>query len=106
MVGSGPVFTSGAAPIAKLALEAGLPTICEWREMAEQGCLIGYGPKLPVLRRRTAEFVARILRGTPAGELPVEEPTAFDLTVNLKTARALGIGVPSSLLALADEVFE
>ena len=64
-----------------------------WRDRAE-------------LQRRTADFVARILRGTPAGEVPIEDPTTFELALNLKTAKALGIGIPSQLLALADEVIE
>ena len=105
-IASAPVFTADAARLAALAVKAGLPTICEWREMTEKGCLIGYGPKIPDLRRRTAVFVARILRGTPAGELPIEDPTAFELTVNLKTAKALGLDIPVAILARADEVIE
>jgi putative ABC transport system substrate-binding protein len=103
---SNPVFMADAARLSRLALEIGLPMICEFREMIEKGCLIGYGPKFPDLRRRTAVFVARILQGAPAGELPLEEPTAFELMINLKTAKALGIEIPVSLLARADEVFE
>ena len=80
--------------------------MCDWPDSAKKGCLLGYGPDRADLRRRTADFVARIFRGTPAGELPIEDPTTFELVVNLKTARALGIELPSSLLAQADEVIE
>ena len=74
--------------------------------MAGKGCLIAYGASRAELRRRTADFVARILRGMPAGELPIEDPTTFELSINLKTAKTLGIDIPSQLLALADEVIE
>jgi putative ABC transport system substrate-binding protein len=67
---------------------------------------VGYGPNRVDLRRRTADFVARIFRGTPAGELPIEDPTTFELIINLKTARALGIDLPTTLLAQANEVIE
>lgn len=100
------MFVADAARLAQLALEAGLPILCEWREMTEKGCLIGYAPKIPDLRRRTAVFVARILHGTPAGELPIENPTAFELTLNLKTAKALGLEIPVTILVRADELIE
>ena len=95
-----------AATLAALALDAGLPTICEWREMAEQGCMMGYGPDIGELRRRTADYVARIFRGTSPGELPIEGPTHFGFAVNLRTAHALGIKIPQSVVAGADEVIE
>jgi putative tryptophan/tyrosine transport system substrate-binding protein len=96
-IASSPIFTNDAARLAELALSAGLPTICEWPDMAQKGCLLGYGPVRAELRRRTADFIARIFRGTPAGELPIEDPTKFELAVNLKTAKALGITMPASL---------
>ena len=105
-IGSSTVFTNDAAHLAELAVQAKLPTVCDWPDSARKGCLLGYGPNRVDLRRRTADFVARILRGTPAGELPIEDPTTFELVVNLKTAKALGIDLPSSLLAQADEVIE
>ena len=74
--------------------------------MAARGCLIGYGPSLTELRHRPAGFVARIFRGTPPGDLPIEGPTRFEFAVNLKTARTLGIELPLSLLARADQVIE
>src|SRR5918993_1423704 len=105
-IGSSSVFTNDAGHLAELAIRAKLPTVCDWPDSARKGCLLGYGPNPADLRRRTADFVARILRGTPAGELPIEDPTSFELVVNLKTARALGIELPPLLLAQADEVIE
>jgi putative ABC transport system substrate-binding protein len=74
--------------------------------MAGKGCLIAYGVDRAALQRRVADFVARILRGMPEAELPIEDPTTFELSINLKTAKTLGIDIPAQLLALADEVIE
>jgi putative ABC transport system substrate-binding protein len=101
-----PVFNRDAALLARLALEAGLPTACEWAEMAQSGCLLGYGPSRSELRRRTASLVAQIFRGAPPGDLPIEQPTRYELAINLKTADALGLTIPQSILARADEVIE
>jgi putative tryptophan/tyrosine transport system substrate-binding protein len=87
------------------AVAAHLPTVCEW-VMARNGCLIGYGPNLVPLLRRVADYVARILRGTPPGELPIEQPALFEFVVNLKTAKQLGLTIPAALLAPADKVIE
>jgi putative ABC transport system substrate-binding protein len=103
---SAPDFFSNAARLAALALEARLPTVCEWRKMAEQGCLLGYGPDYAELFRRNTDYVARIFRGTAPGELPIEQPTHFEFGVNLKTANALGLTIPPAILARADEVIE
>src|SRR5262245_332828 len=92
--------------IATLALSARLPTISGFREGVEAGSLLYYGPNVPKLFRRAADLVDNILRGTKPGEIPVEQPTKFDLVINLKTARALGLTVPPTLLAIADEVIE
>jgi putative ABC transport system substrate-binding protein len=105
-IASSGTFANDAAVLAELALKAGLPTICEWRDMAGKGCLIAYGVDRAALQRRVADFVARIFRGAAAAEMPIEDPTAFELAINLKTARALRIDVPSRLLARADEVVE
>jgi putative tryptophan/tyrosine transport system substrate-binding protein len=76
------------------------------RENVDAGGLISYGPNLPDLHRRAADFVDKILRGAKPAEIPVEQPTKFDLVINLITAQALGLAVPATLLARADEVIE
>jgi putative ABC transport system substrate-binding protein len=103
---SAPDFFRDAALLSRLAVEAGLPTVCEWASMARDGCLIGYGPNSAALFRRPADYIARILRGEKPGELPIEQPTLFEFAVNLKTAKALGLTIPETLLATADEVIQ
>jgi putative tryptophan/tyrosine transport system substrate-binding protein len=88
------------------ALAARLPTIIGSRESLESGGLISYGPNFVDLYRRSADYVDKILRGAKPADLPVEQPTKFDLVINLVTARALGLDVPPSLIARADEVIE
>jgi putative tryptophan/tyrosine transport system substrate-binding protein len=85
---------------------ARLPTIYNSRDYVEVGGLMSYGPNIPALFRRAAELVDKILRGAKPADIPVEQPTKFDLVINLTTAKALGITVPPSLLTLADEVIE
>src|SRR5262245_19384601 len=92
--------------IAALAAGARLPTIYGVRQYVEAGGLISYGPNLPDLWRRVGDYVDKVLRGTKPGVIPVEQPTKFDLIINLTTAKALGIEVPPTLLARADEVIE
>ena len=92
--------------IGELAAAALLPTMHADRQSVDAGGLMSYGPSFPAMDRRTAELVDKILRGAKPADLPVEQPTKFDLVINLKTAKALGLTVPQSLLAIADEVIE
>jgi putative tryptophan/tyrosine transport system substrate-binding protein len=95
-----------AARINALALAARLPVMHSFRTNAEAGGLISYGPDVVDLWRRGADTVDKILRGAKPADLPVEQPTQFDLVIVLKTAKALGLTVPTTLLATADEVIE
>jgi len=101
-----PVFYRDSALILRLAVENGLPTVCEWAEMAQHGCLIGYGPNQPEVYRTAAHYIARIFDGAAPNDLPIEQPTHYDFAINLKTAKALGLTVPPATLARADEVIE
>ena len=101
-----PLTNTHRVRINTLALSTRLPTISGVREFVEAGGLMSYGPNFPDLFRRAADFVDKILRGTKPGDIPVEQPTKFDLVINLTTAKALGLDVPPTLLARADEVIE
>ena len=101
-----PLLTTNRARIHTLAMGARLPTMHDGREYVEGGGLMSYGPNRSDLFRRVAEHVDEILRGAKPGDIPVEQPTKFDLIINLTTAKALGIEVSRMLLARADEVIE
>jgi ABC-type uncharacterized transport system substrate-binding protein len=92
--------------ILTFALAARLPTIFNSRELVQAGALFSYGPNYPALFRRAAELVDKILHGAKAADIPVEQPTKFDLVINLTTAKALGLTIPESFLLRADEVIE
>jgi putative ABC transport system substrate-binding protein len=92
--------------IGRFTSERRIPTISGWAVIAEGGCLLTYGPNLQVSYRRLAYFVDRILRGAKPAEIPIELPSMVELVINLKTAKALGITVPPSLLLRADRVIE
>jgi putative ABC transport system substrate-binding protein len=107
LIASGsPTFTRYRLQIAELLTKHHLPGISVWRSFAEAGLLMAYGPSLSDQFRRAAAYVDKILRGAKAGDLPVERPTKFELVINLKTAKALGVTIPPSLLQRADEVIQ
>jgi putative ABC transport system substrate-binding protein len=93
-------------PISTLAQGARLPTMYSAKEFVEAGGLMSYGANYPDQFRRAGDYVDKILRGAKPADLPVEQPTKFDLSINLKTAKAVGIDIPPSLLVRADEVIE
>jgi putative tryptophan/tyrosine transport system substrate-binding protein len=97
------LFYTWRPQIIALAAERGLPVMSEAREYAEDGGLISYEPEMT---RRAAALVDKVLKGAKPGELPIEQPTKFELVINLKTVKALGLTIPPSLLARADEVIE
>jgi ABC-type uncharacterized transport system substrate-binding protein len=101
-----PMLNGAAREVAAFAREIGLPTICQWREMVEAGCVLSYGPPLDEAYRLTAKQVDRVLRGARPADLPIEQPTAFELVINKSAAAAVGFLLTPSLLARADEVIE
>ena len=106
IVGAGHMAGQHRKRIAELATSSRLPTICGWRKWIVAGCLISYGPYPEDMYRRAAEYVDKILKGARPADLPVEQPTKFELVINLKTAKALGLTIPQSLLQRADQVIE
>jgi putative ABC transport system substrate-binding protein len=105
-VPGGPLMNTNRARIHTLAMGARLPAIYNARSWVEPGGLMSYGPNIPHMFRRAAEFVDKILRGTQPADIPVEQPTKFELIVNLTTAKALGLTIPETFLVRADEVIE
>ena len=103
---SSPIFTANAPQITQRVRRLGLPAIYESRVLVISGGLISYGPNLDEMFRRVAFYVDQILKGTKPTDIPIERPTQFELVVNVKTAKELGLDVPPALLARADEVIE
>jgi putative tryptophan/tyrosine transport system substrate-binding protein len=101
-----PVFIPHRARLVDLAAKNRLPSIFTQRADVEAGGLMSYGPSFPDMYRRAATFVDKILKGAKPADLPVEQPTKFELVINLKTAKALGVTIPQTLLLRADQVLE
>jgi putative ABC transport system substrate-binding protein len=103
---SSPIFQVNSARVAALTIRNRLPAISAFREFADAGGLLAYGPDLKEFFRRSALYIAKIIEGAKPGDLPIEQPTKFQLVINLKTARALGLKIPQSLLLRADEAIQ
>ena len=101
-----PLLASYNSAILKLAASSRLPAIYQWKEHAESGGLMSYGPSLMAAWRQTGQLVGKVLKGAKPADLPVEQPSKFELVINLKTAKTLGITIPAALLARADAVIE
>jgi putative ABC transport system substrate-binding protein len=101
-----PLFYSERRRLTELATLHRLPAIYEVKAFVDEGGLASYGPSFPEMFRRAATYVDKLLRGANPADLPMEQPTTFELVINLKTAKALGLTMPPSLLARADQVLE
>jgi putative ABC transport system substrate-binding protein len=101
-----PLFFVHHGPIIERTIAARIPAIFQWPDYAAEGGLVNYGPRFTSTIRQQARQVVKVLRGARPADIPVEQPTRVELAINLKSAKAIGISVPSSLLARADEVLE
>jgi putative ABC transport system substrate-binding protein len=101
-----PLIRAQWSRVAEFAQQHGIPTVCEFKAFAEAGCLVAYGPIIGESYDRVAYQVDRILKGTKPADLPVEQSTKFELVINLKTAKALGLTIPPSVLARADDLIQ
>lgn len=106
LVGFAPFLLSARRSITAMVARLKLPAIYGWREFADAGGLMSYGANLPDLYRQSARLVDKILKGAKPGDLPFEVPTRYELIVNLKTAKAIGLNISDSFLSLADEIIE
>ena len=101
-----PIFFNDRKRLAEFTLRHRLPSMFGLREWAEAGALLSYGPNIVALMKRTADYVDRIAKGVKPADLPVEQPTKFELVINVKTAKVFGLTIPPGVLAIADEVIE
>ncbi len=99
-------ITAGRREILDLAAKNALPVVSIYKDFAKSGGLIAYGPNLDIVYRRAAHFVDKLIKGERASDLPIEQPLIFDLVINLRTAKTLGITIPQSAQVSADEVIE
>ena len=106
IVSDDPVIYSHRKPIVAMAVKSRLPVVYGYSEFVDDGGLMSYGPHRADHYRRTAVYVDRILKGAKPADLPVEQPTRFELVINMKTARALGLTIPQTILVRADKVIE